>query len=45
VLIDILLLALISFDRLRRLTGRPYILVLLAYVVIEAFWITLGRPI
>jgi hypothetical protein len=45
VLIDVLLLALISFDRRRRLAGRPYILVLLAYVVIEVFWITLGRPI
>jgi hypothetical protein len=45
VLIDALLLALISFDRRRRLAGRPYVLVLLAYVVIEAFWITLGRPI
>ena len=45
VLIDALLLALLSFDRHRRLAGRPYILVLLAYVVIEAFWITLGRPV
>lgn len=45
VLIDALLLALIAFDRRRLLAGRPYILVLLAYVVIEAFWITLGRPI
>ena len=45
VLIDALLLALISFDRRRRLAARPYILVLLAYVVIEAFWITLGRPV
>jgi hypothetical protein len=45
VLIDALLLALISFDRRRRLARRPYILVLLAYVVIGAFWITLGRPI
>ncbi len=45
VLIDALLLALVSFDRRRRLTGRPYVLVLLAYFVIEAVWITLGRPI
>jgi hypothetical protein len=44
-LIDALLLALISFDRHRRLAGRPYILVLLTYGVVEAFWITLGRPI
>ena len=45
VLIDALLLALIWFDRRRRLAGRPYVLVLLAYFVIEAFWLTLGRPI
>lgn len=44
-LIDASLLALISFDRRRRLAGRPYILVLLTYVVVEAFWIALGRPI
>ena len=44
-LIDALLLALIVFDRSRRLTARPYILVLLAYIVIEASWLTLGRPI
>ena len=44
-LIDALLLALIVFDRNRRLAARPYILVLLAYVVIEASWLTLGRPI
>lgn len=45
VLIDALLLALISFDRLRRMAGRPYILVLIAYVVIEAAWLTLERPV
>jgi hypothetical protein len=45
VLIDALLLTLIAFDRRRRLAARPYLLVLLVYVVIEAFWINLGRPI
>ncbi len=45
VLIDACLLALIAFDWRRRLAARPYILVLLAYVVIEALWITLGRPV
>jgi hypothetical protein len=45
VLIDGLLLALIAFDRRRRLSGHPYVLILLLYVVIEAFWITLGRPV
>jgi uncharacterized membrane protein YqjE len=44
-LIDASLLALIVFDRNRRLAARPYIVVLLAYTVIEASWLTLGRPI
>ncbi|MGC0772320.1 MAG: hypothetical protein WB543_05245 [Candidatus Acidiferrum sp.] len=44
-LIDALLIALIVFDRSRRLAARPYILVLLAYIVIEGSWLTLGRPI
>lgn len=44
-LIDILLVALIVFDRRRQLHARPYIAVLLAYGVIEGFWIILGRPI
>jgi len=43
--IDALLLALTLFDRRRHLSGRPYILVLTVYIFIEAFWITLGRPI
>jgi hypothetical protein len=45
VLIDALLLSLIAFDWRRRLAARPYLLVLLTYVVIEAFWIALGRPV
>jgi len=44
-LIDAILLALIGFDRRRRLSARPYLLLLLAYVAIEACWITLGRPV
>ncbi len=44
-LIDAVLFALILFDRRRRLAARPYLLVLLAYFVIEALWITLGRPV
>jgi hypothetical protein len=44
-LIDILLLGLIVFDMRRRLTARPYTMVLFAYVVIEAVWVTLGRPV
>ncbi len=42
VLIDASLLALIAFDTRRRLAPRPYTLVLFAYVVIEAVWVTLG---
>jgi hypothetical protein len=45
VLIDALLLGLIAFDRYRRLAARPYLLVFLTYVIIEAFWIALGRPV
>ena len=45
VLIDASLLALIAFDTRRRLAPRPYTLVLFAYVLIEAVWITLGRPV
>lgn len=45
VLIDITLLGLIVFDRRLRLTGRPYLSALLAYVVIESIWISLGRPV
>jgi hypothetical protein len=44
-LIDGLLLALIVFDKRRQLRAHVYVLVLLVYIVIEAFWITLGRPI
>lgn len=45
VLIDALLLALIVFDRRRRLGAHAYVAVLLVYAVIEVFWITLGRPV
>ena len=45
VFIDALLLVLIVFDARRRFVVRPYALVLFAYVVIEAVWVTLGRPV
>jgi hypothetical protein len=45
VLIDAFLIALIVFDRRRKLTARPYTVVLLTYVVIEACWVHLGRPV
>lgn len=44
-LIDVLLLVLFAFDRRRRLSGRAYLLVLLAYVALEGFWITIGRAV
>ena len=43
--IDLSLAGLIWFDRTRHLTARPYIRALMAYVVIEAGWVALGRPI
>lgn len=45
VLIDVLLLVLAAFDKRRLSQSRPYLLVLAAYIVIEAVWFTLGRPI
>ena len=44
-LIDLSLLALIGFDRRRRSNAGPYLALLAAYVVFEAIWITLGRPV
>jgi hypothetical protein len=44
-LIDLCLIFLIGFDRNRHLTARPYIHALAAYVVIEASWAALGRPV
>jgi hypothetical protein len=43
--IDLCLVALIWFDRSRHLAARPYIHALAAYVVVEASWVALGRPI
>ncbi len=43
--IDAFLLALIVFDRRRQASARPYILVFVTYVFIEAAWVTLGRPV
>lgn len=45
VLMDVLLVCLIGFDRRRKLTGRPYVLVLLALLVVQSVWVTLGRPV
>ncbi len=45
VVIDVLLIALVFFDKHRRLTARTYIVVLSTYVVVETVWTTLGRPV
>ena len=45
ILIDVFLIGLIEFDRRRRLAARPYIVTLLSYLIIEACWVSLGRPI
>jgi hypothetical protein len=37
--------ALITLDRRRGYAARPYIVALLAYLVIEAGWFALGRPV
>jgi hypothetical protein len=44
-LIDLCLIGLIWFDRSRGLAARPYVQALAAYIVIEASWIALGRPV
>jgi hypothetical protein len=43
--IDACLLALIGYDKVRGLRSRPYYVALLAYIVIESIWISLGRPV
>ena len=45
VVIDLCLIGLIWFDRTRHLVGRPYIRALAAYLVMEASWVALGRPV
>jgi hypothetical protein len=44
-LIDASLLGLIGFDRRRRANAGPYIVLLAAYIVLEAVWTMLGRPV
>jgi hypothetical protein len=44
-LIDALLLALIASDRRNDRPSRPYIITFAAYVLIEAVWFSLGRPV
>jgi hypothetical protein len=44
-LIDAFLIVLIILDRRRKVSTLPYIAALLAYIVIEACWVSLGRPV
>lgn len=44
-LIDAFLISLIAFDTRRRLSARPYSVVLFTYIAIEAVWLALGRPV
>lgn len=43
--IDLCLIALIVVDRRQGRKMRPYIAALLSYVLLEAFWLELGRPV
>ncbi len=43
--IDAMLVVLIFLDRRRRSAAHPYLLTLLAYIVIESIWISIGRPV
>jgi hypothetical protein len=45
VVIDLCLIGLLWFDRSRDVVARPYIQALAAYIVIEAIWVAIGRPV
>jgi hypothetical protein len=44
-LIDAFLFVLIILDKRRKVSPLPYIAALLAYIVIETCWVSLGRPV
>jgi hypothetical protein len=44
-LIDLCLISLIVYDFRRRLPARPYVIALAAYLMVEAGWFVLGRPV
>lgn len=44
-LIDVFLLALIVFDKRNHRPSRPYAMTLIAYIVVESIWFSLGRPV
>lgn len=43
--IDLCLISLIAFDRRRHFAARPYAVALAAYLMVEAGWFALGRPV
>lgn len=43
--IDLCLIFLVTFDRRRQLSARPYAVALAAYLILEAGWFALGRPV
>ncbi|HXS76684.1 MAG TPA: hypothetical protein VN753_10945 [Terracidiphilus sp.] len=45
IIIDLILLALIAYDKRTAHPSRPYQMTLAAYLVIEVTWILLGRPV
>lgn len=45
IVIDLCLISLIAFDRSRRVSAQPYAVALAAYLIIEAGWLSLGRPV
>ena len=44
-LIDLCLIFLIAYDRRRHFAARPYVVALAAYIIVEAIWLVLGRPV
>lgn len=45
ILIDALLLALMAYDKRADRPSRPYQIAFAAYIVVEAVWFSLGRPV
>jgi hypothetical protein len=45
VVINLCLISLLIFDLRRRVSARPYAVALASYLIIEAGWVSLGRPV
>jgi hypothetical protein len=43
--IDLCLISLLVVDRYRRSSAQPYVVAMAAYLVVEAGWLALGRPV